>query len=33
VQAGTNGEAAAQGIVRPDDYAASTNEKIWIRVL
>jgi len=33
LQAGTNGEAAAQGIVRPDDYATTSNEKIWIRVL
>jgi hypothetical protein len=27
--AGTTAEDAASGIVRPDDYAAATNEKIW----
>lgn len=30
--AGTDAEDAAGGIVRPDDYAASTNEKIWVRI-
>jgi hypothetical protein len=29
LQAGTDAEDPANGIVRPDDYAASTNEKIW----
>lgn len=33
LQAGTDAENAAGGIVRPDDYAASTNEKVWVRVL
>ena len=28
---GTDAESEAGGIVRPDDYAASTNEKIWVR--
>ena len=29
---GTDAEDAEAGIVRPDDYAASTNEKVWKRV-
>lgn len=29
---GTDAEDSAAGIVRPDDYAASTNEQVWIRV-
>lgn len=29
---GTDAENAAAGIVRPDDYAAETNEQVWIRV-
>jgi hypothetical protein len=29
---GTDAENAAAGIVRPDDYAASTNEQVWKRV-
>jgi hypothetical protein len=33
LQAGTTAENAAAGIVRPDDYAASTNERIWTQVL
>lgn len=28
---GTTNESAANGVVRPDDYASSTNEKIWLR--
>lgn len=31
--AGTSAETEAGGIIRPDDYAASTNEKIWVQVL
>lgn len=31
--AGTAATNAAAGIVRPTDYAESTNEKYWIRVL
>jgi hypothetical protein len=30
---GTNAEDVDGGIVRPDDYAAITNEKVWKRVL
>lgn len=30
--AGTTAEDEDGGIVRPDDYTASTNEKIWVRV-
>lgn len=33
LQAGTDAENAAGGIVRPDDYATSTNEKVWKQVL
>lgn len=29
LKAGTNAEDPANGVVRPDDYAASTNEKVW----
>lgn len=32
LQAGTDAESSPT-IIRPDDYAASTNEKIWRRVL
>lgn len=32
LQAGTAAENAANGIVRPDDYNASTNAKIWVRI-
>jgi hypothetical protein len=32
LQAGTTAENASGGIVRPDDYAASTNERIWVEV-
>lgn len=28
---GTTAENAANGIVRPDDYQASTNEKVWLQ--
>lgn len=31
--AGTTAEDTAAGVVRPDDYATTTNEKVWIRVL
>jgi len=31
--AGTSAEDTASGIVRPDDYAAVTNEKIWTQKL
>ena len=31
--AGTTAENTALGIVRPDDYAASTNEFIWTQIL
>ena len=31
--AGTTAEDSASGIVRPDDYNASTNAQIWKRVL
>jgi hypothetical protein len=30
--AGTTAEDVDAGIVRPDDYAAATNEKIWVRI-
>lgn len=30
--AGTDAEAAVAGIVRPDDYHASTNARIWIQL-
>lgn len=30
--AGTNAENEAAGYVRPDDYNASTNAKVWVRV-
>jgi hypothetical protein len=30
--AGNDGEDVAGGIVRPDDYAAATNEKVWVRL-
>jgi hypothetical protein len=30
--AGTDAESAASGIVRPDDYATTTNEKVWKQV-
>jgi hypothetical protein len=33
LQAGTAATSVVAGIVRPDDYAATTNEKNWIRVL
>jgi len=33
LQAGTTAESAANGIVRPDDYAATSNEKIWFRLI
>ena len=29
---GTDAENSAGGIVRPDDYAASTNEQVWKRI-
>jgi len=29
---GTDAEDSAAGIVRPDDYAASTNEQVWKRI-
>jgi hypothetical protein len=32
LQAGTDAEASP-GIIRPDDYAGATNEKIWKRIL
>ena len=32
LKAATTAEDAANGIVRPDDYAASTNEKVWIQI-
>ena len=32
LKAGTDAENVSGGIVRPDDYAASTNEKVWVRV-
>lgn len=33
LDAGTTAESEAGGIVRPDDYAGGTNEKIWTRIL
>ncbi len=32
LQAGTTAEDVGAGVVRPDDYAASTNEKVWVRL-
>jgi hypothetical protein len=32
LDAGTTAENEAGGIVRPDDYAGTTNEKIWTRI-
>jgi hypothetical protein len=32
LQAGTDAENAAAGVVRPDDYHASTNARVWKRV-
>jgi hypothetical protein len=32
LQTGTNAEASP-GTIRPDDYAGTTNEKVWIQVL
>jgi hypothetical protein len=31
--AGTDAENEAGGIVRPDDYAPATNEKVWVRIM
>lgn len=31
--AGTDAENEAGGIVRPDDYAPATNEKVWMRIM
>lgn len=33
LQSGTTAEDSANGIVRPDDYHATNNARIWIRVL
>src|SRR5690606_36845298 len=33
LQSGTDAEDAAGGVVRPDDYATTTNEKIWVRII
>jgi len=33
LQAGTTAEDSANGIVRPDDYNASTNAKYWYRLI
>jgi hypothetical protein len=33
LQEGTAAEDAGAGIVRPDDYATTTNERNWVRVL
>lgn len=33
LKAGTTAEDSASGIVRPDDYNASTNAQIWLRLL
>ena len=30
---GTDAENEAGGIVRPDDYASATNEKVWMRIM
>lgn len=32
LQAGTDAEDAAGGIVRPDDYNGASNAKIWVRI-
>jgi hypothetical protein len=32
LQAGTTAEDVSAGVVRPDDHAASTNEKVWVRL-
>lgn len=32
LKAGTNTEDAGNGVVRGDDYAATTNEKVWIQI-
>lgn len=29
LESGTDAEDSANGIVRPDDYATTTNEKVW----
>ena len=31
--AGTDADNEASGIVRPDDYAPATNEKVWMRIM
>ena len=31
--AGTDAEDETSGIVRPDDYADTTNEKVWVRIM
>jgi hypothetical protein len=31
--AGTDAENAGAGIVRPDDYDAGTNARVWVRIL
>lgn len=31
--AGTDAENEAGGIVRPDDYAPTANEKLWVRIM
>jgi hypothetical protein len=31
--AGTSADNEAGGVIRPNDYAAGTNEKIWVKVL
>ena len=31
--AGTDAEDEAGGIVHPDDYAPTTNEKVWVRIM
>jgi len=32
LRAGTEAEAETGGIVRPDDYATTTNEKVWVQI-
>lgn len=32
LKAGTNAEDAGNGVVRGDDYATTTNEKVWIQI-
>jgi hypothetical protein len=32
LQASTAAENEAGGLVRPDDYAASTNERVWVKI-